>query len=174
MTVLDLDPVLATLAPVRRALLEDATAEGERLVAAATADAHDVVAAARADVDEAVERARHKAAAAAAARRERELATARRDAHGMILAERAALRRSLIDRVHAAVAALPDDPRYPELVDRLVRLARDQLGDDAVVTDDPDGGFVASVGPRRVDYRLAALADRAVDAAAEEVAGLWS
>lgn len=174
MTVLDRDRALASLEPVRRALLEDATAEGERLLDAARADADDILATARADVDQAVERARRKATASAAARRDDALTRARREAHASVLTARAELRATLVERVRAQMATLPDDPRYPDLIDHLTDLARQQLGDDAEIAHDPAGGIVATSGPRRVDYRLSALADRVVDDAGEEVAALWS
>lgn len=168
------DRVLAELDPVRRALLDDARAEAERLRVEARAAADRAIDDARAEVDAAVARARRKATASAQVRAEEHLAAARRDAHTAVLEAQAELRRQLIERVRSASANIRDDPRYQRLVDHLVALAREQLGDDAEITHDPDGGIVASSGSLRVDYRLAALADRAVDAAAEEVAALWA
>lgn len=167
-------PALEELEPVRRALLDDARAQADRLVADARADADRALAAAQAEVDAAVERARSKAAASARARSEDELATARRDAYAAILAAQAELRSELVEEVRARLASVRSDPRAPRLVDHLVALARTQLGDGAEIIHDPDGGIVATAGPRRVDYRLTALADRAVEAAAEEVATLWT
>ncbi len=65
-----------------------------------------------------------------------------------------------------------DDPRYPALLDHFEAVAREQLGDDAVIERDPipGGGIVAELGSRRVDYTLPQLADRALEVLADEVA----
>lgn len=164
--------LLVELEPVRRALIADARSEAERRLAAARTDSEQMVAAANAEVDADVDRARRKAIASAEARADAQLTEARHRSRAAVLAARADLRRALDERVRARLAAVPDDPRYPRLLDHLTALARAQLGDDAVIVSDPDGGIVARSGSRRVDYRLAALVDRAIGAAAEEVASL--
>ncbi len=160
------------LEPVRRALLEDAQGGAEEILAAARAGAATVVARAQAESDEAVEHARERAAATARSRREQSLSTARRAAHGSVLRAEAAVRRELAGQVHVAVEALPDDPRYPALLDRLEALAHAQLGHGAMITRDPrpGGGVIARAASRQVDYRLPALADLALDAIADDVA----
>ncbi len=164
------------LEPVRRALLDDARRAADALVADARRAADDLVGVAQREADEALDRVRRRAAATAAAQAAQAREHAERDAHTALLRAHDDLRRELADRVRHAVAELRDDPRYPALLDRLEELARAQLGDDVDIDrdPDPDGGIVATAGGRRVDYRLPALADRAVAAIADEVVTLWS
>ena len=179
MTVLD-EPTAVGLAsalgPVRDALLADARAAAARIVETARSEADTIVETARSDADEAVQLARRRAEATSAAHTEREMAQARRGAHATVLHERDELWRELIRRLGSAAERMREDPRYPLLLDGLERLARSQLGDGAVVERDPQlgGGIVAVNGPRQVDYRLPALAERVLETLAEEVAGLWS
>ena len=51
--------------------------------------------------------------------------------------------------------------------------ARAALGPDAILTEAPEGGLVAESGSRRLDLTLPTLADAALEAAADQVAGLW-
>ncbi len=164
------------LEPVREALLLDAAAEADRVVAAATSEAHDVVASARAEADAQVEQAQHRTTLAAQAHEALLLARVRNEGHRAVLATRRRLEQQLIDEARTAVEGLRHDPRYPAVLDHLEAMARRQLGDDAVIERDaaPAGGIVAVAGARRVDYRLATLADRAIDALADEVAELWT
>jgi vacuolar-type H+-ATPase subunit E/Vma4 len=166
----------ASLEPVRDALLADADADAERIVAEAERAADELVDEAERDADAAIENSRRHAEASRRARADQALARARREAHLAIQQARADLRRQLVDRVHTAAEGMRDDPRYPALLDHLEDLARSQLGDDAVIQRDPvpGGGIVATAGGRRVDYRLHVLADRALDAIADDVDVLWS
>jgi hypothetical protein len=61
-------------------------------------------------------------------------------------------------------------------LDHLEALARAQLGDAVEIERDPApyGGVFAVAGSHQVDYRLPILADRALDAIADEVASLWT
>ncbi|MGB5757865.1 MAG: V-type ATP synthase subunit E [Acidimicrobiales bacterium] len=164
------------LEPVRQALLADAKAEADRIVSAAVDAAAELIAQAQAGADEAVDQARHRAELAAQVYAEQRLAQIRSDSHRAVLDTQAQLGQRLLDEVHTAARALRGDPRYPALLDHLESLARSQLGDGAVVDRDPEpgGGIVARAGARRVDYRLVALADRAIDTLADEVAELWA
>ncbi len=179
MTLLD-EPTAVSLAsalgPVRDALLTDARSEAARIVETARAEADTIVALARSDADEAVQQARRRAEATSAAHTEREMAQARRAAHATVLQARDELWRELNRRLGSAAERMREDARYPLLLDRLEGLARSQLGDGAVIERDPQlgGGIVAVDGPRQVDYRLPALAERVLETLAEEVAGLWS
>ncbi len=160
------------LEPVRAALREDAERRAAALLAEGRRAADAVVEAARVASEEAVGRARVRAEATARARREQALAAARRDVHRTVLEAEAEVRRQVVDAAVAAAVAMADDPRYPRLLDRLERLARHQLGSDAIVERDPaDGpGVVATAGARRVDYRLATLARRALEARGDPLA----
>ncbi len=167
--------LVAALEPVRRALLDDAGQEAERLVEEATTEAEARVSAVEARAERAVEQARQRARATAAARARRAVGAARRDAHAAQLEAESGIFADVVERLHRAVDAMPSDPRYDALLDRLEEAARRRLGEKATIERDPEGGGVrASRDERRVDYGLRALADRALEALAEEVAELWS
>jgi len=78
-------------------------------------------------------------------------------------------------RSREAILRLHDDSRYPELLDRLVRTARDQLGPDAEVELDPPGlgGVIGRKGRTSVDYTLPALVDRTIASLGDELEVLW-
>jgi vacuolar-type H+-ATPase subunit E/Vma4 len=166
----------AALEPVHRALLEDARTEAERLVADATRAAELVVAEAARDADEEVERARQRGIASARARAEQALGYARNAADTVVLEAKEGIRLRIHQATHAAVLELRGDDRYPALVRELEHRAHNQLGPDVQIEYDPDGrgGIVAIDGHRRVNYTLPDLADRALDAHADEVARLWA
>jgi vacuolar-type H+-ATPase subunit E/Vma4 len=170
------DTLPRKLEPVRQALLSDAVAEADRIVSTAVESATDLVAAATAQADAEVDRARHRLELSSQARADQVFARVRTDGHRVVLATQQQLGQQLIDTVHASVQELRTDPRYPALLDHLEAVARSQLGDHAIIERDPqpDGGIVAQAGSRRVDYRLAALADRALDSLADDVAQLWN
>lgn len=165
----------AVLQPVRRARLADAKTEADRIIAAATASAETMIADATAEADADVERARSRLERSARAHDEQLRSRIRDHERRSVLATQEQIRQTLIEAVHRAAGDLRSDPRYPMLLDRLEELARLQLGDRAVIDRDPepDGGVVARTELRTVDYRLPTLADRALDALADEVASLW-
>jgi hypothetical protein len=72
--------------------------------------------------------------------------------------------------------ALRDDPGYPALIDRLERLAREQLGPAAEIERDPPlmGGVLGRAGGQHVDYTLPAISERHLQAMGAEVERLWS
>lgn len=170
------DPLRIALEPVRRALLEDARAAADRVLADATRRATRRVEEAERDASAAVESAERRGETSARVRADQALTQARSDAHGRILRVEEELRRRLHDRARTAARELVDDPRYPELIGTLQRLARDQLGPAAEIEEDPGGrgGIVAVAGSRRVDYTLPALAERALGSLADEEASLWA
>jgi hypothetical protein len=161
------------LEPVRRAVLADARARADEIVANARREAREVVDRAERDVDEAVADAVRRSTIAARAHADQLRARAATDAHAEELSAREEIRQQLRDAVREAARGLPDDPRYPGLLDGLEARARTQLGPDARVERDPTGGIVAVAGSRRVDYSLPALAERAIEAHPEVVA-LWT
>jgi vacuolar-type H+-ATPase subunit E/Vma4 len=79
-------------------------------------------------------------------------------------------------RAREAAVRLREDPRYPELLERLKRIAIAQLGNEAELEVDPSGvgGVIAHAGSVRVDYTLPALAERALEALDGELERLWS
>ena len=165
---------VSALEPVRLALLADAQAAATEIVGQASAEAAAVVARANGEADAAVDQARQRAEETGAAHAAMTVTRARREAHTTVLQAREALRRELDRRVGIAVEAMRDDPRYSALLDRLETLARTQLGAAVDIEHPPEGGIVAIDGPRRVDYRLVALAERELEELADEVAALWS
>jgi vacuolar-type H+-ATPase subunit E/Vma4 len=164
------------LGPVRDALLEDAAAEADQVAADANRDAALLVDGAERDAEREIERANRRGAQSAEVRAAGMIAQARGDAHQAILSARQDVRSRLHDAVHVAAQDLRADIRYQALLDELERLARGQLGADAEIERDPDqqGGIIAVADSRRVDYTLAALANRALDAHADQVAQLWA
>lgn len=168
--------VRSLLEPVREALLSDAATEAARAIAEAATAASGIVAAAEAQADTEVERVKRRAELSSQAFAEQALAQARRDGHRVVLTAKRDLELHLHDEVHHAFEALRSDTRYPALLDELEVLARQQLGQAAVITRDPHpgGGIIAEAGSRRVDYTMTVLADRALVALADKVAKLWT
>ena len=91
----------------------------------------------------------------------------------MLRAQQAAY-ADLRHRAATAVRQLRSDPSYPVLLDRLRGQAFAELGPDARLSEDPEGGLVAEAPGRRLDLTLPALAERAVDDLGGQVAALWT
>jgi vacuolar-type H+-ATPase subunit E/Vma4 len=169
------EDVCAALEPVRRALLADARADADRIIGEATREAALTVDEAEQEAAVSIERAVRHGTASAQARSDQRLAQARAEVHGEILRAQDQVRRRLHHAVHTAALDLRSDPRYPDLLNELERLARNQLGPNAQIKRDVrTGGIVAIAGSRRVDYTLPALAERALDVQADKVTLLWS
>jgi vacuolar-type H+-ATPase subunit E/Vma4 len=168
--------VTATVQTLRDALLGEARAEAQRLLAAADERAATGLVEAEKEGKALVERSRAEGEAAAAMAGAREQAQARRLARALLLAARREVYEELVARSRAAAEALRDDPVYESLLDRWSAAAREQLGDDAVLALDPPstGGVLASSGSRHVDYTLHALVDRCLDRLGGELGRLWS
>lgn len=163
----------AALAPLEERLLADARAAASGIMAEAREKAEAIVA--EAEEEAAGIRGAAVAAGEEAARSEVALRSARvrRQAHETVLAARNELRLEVRRAVRERASALVEDPRYPDLLERLRERARAALGPDAVLTEAPEGGLVAEAGSRRLDLSLPTLADAALEAAADQVAGLW-
>ncbi|RLE20890.1 MAG: hypothetical protein DRJ50_10035 [Actinobacteria bacterium] len=168
--------VATSLEPVRAALLADANAEAEQIVRDATRAADRLVNQTEHDAEAEVTEVERRGELSARARADQQVARARDEAHSIVLHTQEILHQQLADAARAAVLNLRNDPRYPALLDHFADVARNQLGDAAIIERDPepDGGIIAVAGTRRVDYTLPALADRALDALADETAALWS
>ena len=162
------------LAPVRAALIGEATQRADELRASATAEAEAVLADARRQVEEilaqACARGESDGQSAAAAR----AATSRRDARSVVLTAQCRTYDELRRRVRDAVGALREDPVYPRLLGRLEDLARSIAGPSAAISRHPSGGVLAQGAGTFVDCSLPRLADTAVDALGSEVSALWS
>lgn len=159
----------------RRARLDEARAAA-RLVEA------DTEAASRARLEDATQaaeamlaRARTEAAADADRDGATVMARERRTARRLVLEARRAAYEGMIERVRAGALALRSDPAYGRLLEGLERSARRRLGDGPVVVQEstPGGGIVAEADGRRLDYTLAALADRCAGELGAEVERLW-
>jgi vacuolar-type H+-ATPase subunit E/Vma4 len=168
--------VVESLRPVRDALLADASREADRLVVGARRLADQHIADVEEDIDAEVADVARRAGMSATARADHAAARAHTQSHRSMLRSRTDTNRELAAAVGAAVRALRDDARYPELLRHFEAEAKDQLGSEAEVRvdPDPDGGVVATAGSRHVDYTLRALADRALSSLADEVAALWT
>ena len=146
------------LAPVRRSLLELARRDAARTLALADAEAAAVLRRADHEVERLGQAARAEAAEDAAQLLAREKARQAREARATELQARGAAYEALVRRTRAAVRALV---REPGMRDRLVELARADLGPFASVRDD-EAGVVAELDGRRVVFAVDALADEAV------------
>ena len=133
-------------------ILKDAESERERAIAEA--------------VDEG-QRTANAAAALTSAR-------VRRQANEVVLAQRESIRQGLRTAVEQAATALRDEPQYPTLRAELVAHGRAVLGEDATITDVPQGGILVETGSRRLDLSLPTLATLTLDAMEAEVSSLWT
>lgn len=162
------------LQPVRDALLAGARRDAEELRAAAERDAAGALAGAQREAERLMAAARAEGEAEARRVAAKELARARREARQLVLAARCAAGERLAAEARRAASDLRHTPGYRELLDGLARLARTQLGGEAiVVVDEEVGGLVSTLGSRSVDYRLPAVASRCLAQLAGEVDALW-
>lgn len=164
----------AALAPLRATLMEAARASAAAIVADAEAQATVVV---REATQQTEELRRASAASGEEAARSQSLlrsAGVRRQAHEIVLREQSALRQELQRQVGAAASALRDDPRYPELLDRLGGRCRAILGEDATISESADGGVTGHASTRSVDLSLPAIAAQTFALMTPEVSALWA
>lgn len=86
-------------------------------------------------------------------------------------------RQEILEQLRTRVLDLLDDRRssdeYERFKQHLRSMAREQIGDRADVIDAEDGGVVARLDRRLVDYRLRVVVDRALDEMADELEELW-
>jgi len=164
----------AALEPVRQRLRRDAEDEAARLRAAAHAQAAAIVAQAQQDAKAALAAAAAQAAATAEPLMAAELRQASYDARSAILTAQRAASDELRTRVRAAVAALPAQPDYEQLLHRITVLAERAAGPEAELTAAPSGGVVARGRGLVVDCSLDRLADLAVITLGAAVEDLWA
>jgi hypothetical protein len=165
-----------TLDAASEALLADASAVAERALAEADDEAERQLAQARAEGDSLLARARKQGEAEGRLESGREEARERTLARMEVLAARREAYEELRRRARAAVLALRSEPAYEELLERLTKAARRDLGEQAELEVDPPqaGGVRASAEGRRVDYTLVALADRCVEGLGAGLKRLWT
>ncbi|MEU9760336.1 hypothetical protein AB0D98_11325 [Streptomyces sp. NPDC047987] len=163
-----------TLAAVRAELLRSARADAEALIVQAACDAEAVLERARNEAEEIVEQARREGVAEGTAAGAAELLRARRTARAREQAARLEAYEELRRQVTERFRALRCTADYPGLRDRLERRARQLLGPDATVTEQPGGGVAAHAAGRRADFTLDALAGRALDRLGADTEALWA
>lgn len=166
--------MLAALAPVRDAMLRQASEQAAAIVGQARRQAEEALDQARRDaaaqVLRAAEAGRSQAVPLAAALRNR----GRRDARTALLGAQREAYEELCARVRAAVSALRDDPGYGQLTERLRRDAGRAAGPGAVITEVAAGGVIARGPGTVVDCSLPRLADAAVAALGDQLVWLWT
>lgn len=164
-----------TLEPLRHALRAETEAEVQRRLAEVERECRQTVAEAEAQAQELAAAGRHDGERAAAQESVRRHAAATRRAREIRLRAQRRQVEKLQRQAREAVLGLRQDTRYPELLDRLERAAREQLGPDVELERDPSGlgGVIGRNGTASVDYTLPALADRAIAALDEELEQLW-
>ena len=163
------------LGAVREALLAQAALEADRLVRQAAHRAAAEVKEAEDETAALVRRARAEGEAAADLEAASELAQARRRARALVLGARRAVYDEVRRSAHAEALELRSAPGYAKLVERLASRTRDELGADAdLELDPPEGGVVARLGNRRLDYTLPVLVERCLAERAEEIERLWA
>lgn len=171
-----IEALRSDLEPVHRALLADAAWHADDVIAAATASAAATVDQATRAAERSVEDAVAQRRATAAAANEQLLAHTRQQVAVRIRTAQRDAHQRLVDTTREAFLSLREEASYASLLDRLAELAQAQLGPEAEITRDPVsvGGVVATDGSRLVDYTLPALADRALDALADQVSQVWA
>lgn len=163
------------LEPLRTALTAEAEADAQRRRAELEAACERRVAEAEAKAKALTQQGQLDGAQAAAQEALRRRAAASRRARELRLEAQRALLDELRARAREAALRLRTDPRYPELLDRLSRAAKSQLGPKAeLVVDPPElGGVLGQAGGVSVDYTLPALVDRALDELDGRLEALW-
>jgi vacuolar-type H+-ATPase subunit E/Vma4 len=157
------------LAPVRAALLDDASAEAGKLVAGARSAAAALLAQAHQDAAAKISQARDEGRAQAARLARAELSRGRREARAVVLGAQLRAQAEAEGRIRSAIAGLKDEPGYASLRERLAGLALEAAGPGAAVTEHPAGGVVARAPDLLVDCSLPTLAARAITALAPRI-----
>lgn len=164
----------AALAPVRAYLLAAAGREAARILEAAHLEAAGIIEQARGTAEHAIAAARCEGQARGESLGAEEQARGQSQARSIVLAARSAAEVRLRQQVTAAVAGLPDEAGYADLVGRLSRMAADAAGPGATVSASAAGGVVARSGQVVVDCSLPRLADLAIEALGGRVRELWT
>jgi vacuolar-type H+-ATPase subunit E/Vma4 len=163
------------LEPLRAALRAETDVEVQRRLEEVDAECERVVADAEAKARELARQGRREGEDAAAKEAMRRRATATRRAREIRLQAQRRQVEELQGRSREAVLRVREDSCYPELLERLARAARDQLGPGTEVELDPpaSGGVIGRSGRMSVDYTLPALVDRAMASLGDELEILW-
>jgi hypothetical protein len=162
----------AALEPVRAALTQQASVQAAGTEAEATRKATALLARADADAEALVAQAAAEGAAEAEPVAAAGLGRSRRAARAISLGAEETTREYLAGRIRAGVLAWRERADYPLVRDRLIEVAGRAAGADAVITEDPGGGIIATAPGIVVDCSLGRLADRAVEALGVKIAEL--
>ena len=174
MSALRADRVMPALQPARAELLRRAGADADRTIDDARREAARIIEDATETARQVTEKARAAGEAAGTAVAAAEAASLRLALRRELLAAQDDAYRQWRERGCEAVLRLRDEPGYATWQRALVRTARKALGEGARVSDHPGGGVIAEHGRRRLDLSLSAIAARALEAIAPEVAALWA
>ncbi len=161
------------LAPVRAALLRAAREQAATTTARARRDAAALLASARRDAAAAVAQGRADGQAEARPLVAAQLSRGRQEPRSQLLRARRDAYDQLRQQVLAGVAALPGEPGYRALLDRLTKAALAAAGPGATASPHPDGGVIATAPGVVVDCSLPTLASQAVEAISAELGSLW-
>jgi hypothetical protein len=162
----------AAIAPVRDAMLRQASERAGHIIGQAQAAAEATVARAREAAREAVEAARASGVEQAQPVAAAELNRGRRAARTIELAAALSAHEQIAGRIRQAVLTLRDDADYPMLRARLSARAAEAAGPGAQLTEHPLGGVIARGDGIVVDCSLPRLADRAIAALDPRITGL--
>ena len=167
-------PAADALRPVTERLRRDAEDQAAQIGAAARDTAADIRQRAHRDAAAMIDQAAATAAATADPLAAAELRRARDAARAATLSAQREAYDELCSRVRAAVAALPGQPDYEQLRQRIARLATRTAGPGARLTPEPTGGVVARSPGVIVDCSLDRLADLAVARLDAAIMELWT
>lgn len=162
------------LALVAERLRRDAEARANQIRAAARAEAGAILARAREQEAATIAAASAVAAETAGPLTNSTLHQAHETARSALLAAQREACDELRARVQAAIAALPGQPDWDQLGQRIAGIAAQAAGPDARLSPDPAGGFVARTPGVVVDCSLSRLADLAVAELGARVRELWA
>jgi vacuolar-type H+-ATPase subunit E/Vma4 len=160
--------------PLRETLLAEAKAEAAALLERAARERAGRISAAEQQAAALIAEARSLGLALGEREAGHVLGRARRRSTEVVLGSKKSLLEEARQQALAAVRALPAEPGYPQLVERLERAARAQLGEDAAIAVDLGlGGVRGRRGSRSVDYTLPVLVERCLEQLDEKLAEAW-
>lgn len=158
------------LAPLAAELLRAAREEADAVRSRAGAEAAAATAAAREQAEDLLAAARAEGLREAARQARTERIRTERETRRLVLAAQRDALDELGNRARQAAAELRQDR---DLLARLRALVAERIGQDAEVTEHPDGGIVGDAPGRHIDARLPVLAERAIEELGAEVERLW-
>jgi len=164
------------LRPVQEALLERARRSAEEIIGEGEADARRIVADARTEADQVLVRAREEGETAASRAASANLLVARAEARALVLGAHRRVFDSLRQSAIHELEECSETPDARSLADRMAAMARQRVGEPAVVCRSGPGGLDVSAEARgrRAVLRLATLVDHELGTMGPELEGLWA